>query len=125
MLMGSNSTVRTVLVVDDEPLLRMNAADTLEDAGCRVIEASNADEALEIMESGLHVDLLVTDIQMPGSMSGIRLSATVSARWPETEVLVTSGRVRPRAHELPRNVRFLAKPYHASKLADAVMRLTH
>ena len=115
----------TVLVVDDEPLLRMDVTAVLEEAGCHVIEAANADEALRMMETVAHVDLLVTDVQMPGSMDGIQLSAAVHSRWPDTEVMVTSGRIQPRAHELPPNVRFLAKPYAPYKLADAAMRLTH
>ena len=115
----------TVLVVDDEPLLRMDVAATLEEAGCHVLEAANADEALRMMESVAHVDLVVTDVQMPGSMDGLQLSAALHARWPDTEVMVTSGRIQPRAHELPPNVRFLAKPYPPYKLADAAMRLTH
>lgn len=115
----------TVLVVDDEPLLRMDVAATLEQAGCHVLEAANADEALRMMESVAHVDLVVTDVQMPGSMDGLQLSAALHARWPGTEVMVTSGRIQPRAHELPPNVRFLAKPYPPYKLADAAMRLTH
>lgn len=115
----------TVLVVDDEPLLRMDVAATLEEAGCHVLEAANADEALQMMERGAHVDLLVTDVQMPGSMDGIQLSAAVHLRWPDTEVMVTSGRIQPRAHELPPNARFLAKPYPPYKLADVAMRLIH
>jgi CheY-like chemotaxis protein len=115
----------TVLVVDDEPLLRMDVAAALEEAGCHVLEAANADEALQLMESVSHVDLLVTDVQMPGSMDGIQLSAAVHTRWPDTEVMVTSGRIQPRAHELPPNVRFLSKPYPPYKLTDAAMRLTH
>lgn len=117
--------IPTVLVVDDEPLLRMDVTATLEEAGCVVLEAASADEALRMMESGAHVDLLVTDVQMPGSMDGIQLSAAVHSRWPTTEVVVTSGRIQPRAHELPPNVRFLAKPYAPYKLADAAMRLLH
>jgi two-component system, response regulator PdtaR len=115
----------TVLVVDDEPLLRMDVAATLEEAGCHVLEAANADEALQMMEGAAHIDLLVTDVQMPGSMDGIQLSAAVHLRWPDTEVMVTSGRIQPRAHELPPNVRFLAKPYPPYKLADVAMRLIH
>jgi len=118
-------TMPTVLVVDDEPLLRLNATDALEEAGCRVIEAANADEAIEVMESGEHVDLLVTDIRMPGSMSGLGLTRAIRSRWPEVKVMVTSGAVRPRAHELPEEVRFLSKPYPAWKLADAAQRLAH
>lgn len=125
MQMQSDHYSPTVLVVDDEPLLRMDVAATLEEAGCHVLEAANADEALQVMETTPHVDLLVTDVQMPGSMDGIQLSAAVHARWPGTEVMVTSGRIQPRAHELPPNVRFLAKPYPPYKLMDAAMRLTH
>jgi len=115
----------TVLVVDDEPLLRMDVAAALEEAGCHVLEAANADEALQLMQDNAHIDLLVTDVQMPGSMDGIQLSAAVHSRWPDTEVMVTSGRIQPRAHELPPNVRFLAKPYPAYKLTDAALRLIH
>jgi CheY-like chemotaxis protein len=125
MRMHTDPYSPTVLIVDDEPLLRMDAAATLEEAGCLVLEAASAEEALRLMEKARHVDLLVTDVQMPGGMDGIQLSVTVHSRWPNTEVMVTSGRIQPRAHELPPNARFLAKPYPPHKLADAAMRLTH
>jgi two-component system, response regulator PdtaR len=109
-----------VLVVEDEPLIRFALADDLADAGFRVLEAANADEAIVIL--GLHDDirLLVTDIDMPGTMDGLRLSAMVRDRWPPVRIIVTSGKRIPPGTALPAGSRFVPKPYTTSGVLDAV-----
>src|ERR1700694_5339722 len=82
-----------VLVVEDEMMLRMRAVDIVEDAGFTAIEAVNADEALAILESRSDVDLLFTDIQMPGSMDGLRLAHAVHQRWPSIKIILVSGQL--------------------------------
>jgi CheY-like chemotaxis protein len=82
---------RVILVVEDEILVRLTAADYLRDAGYSVIEAANAAEALEIFASGEAVDVVFTDVQMPGAMDGSMLARWVHEYHPDTEVLVTSG----------------------------------
>ena len=80
-----------VLVVDDEVLVRTVAVDMVEQAGFEVIEASNADEAIRILESRQDIRAVFTDIQMPGSMDGLRLAQSVRDRWPPVALIVTSG----------------------------------
>src|ERR1700756_2939643 len=83
---------RVILVVEDDILARVTVADYLRDAGYTVIEAANAAEALQIFASGEPVDVVFTDIQMPGAMDGLMLARWVRDHHPETEVLVTSGK---------------------------------
>lgn len=98
-----------ILLVEDDGLIRMDLADTLTDAGYDVIEASNADEALSILE-GSQIGALLTDIDMPGSMNGIGLANTVSERCPTCKIVVISGRYSPTQGSLPAGAKFLSKP---------------
>jgi two-component system, response regulator PdtaR len=99
----------TVLVVEDETLVRMFMTDFLDEAGFKVFEAVNADEALTVLEARPDVQAVVTDIEMPGSMNGIALAHVIRQCWPG--IIVTSGRQRPGPDDLPDEVVFLAKPY--------------
>src|SRR5580698_11558658 len=99
-----------VLVVEDEMLLRMRAVDIVEDAGFTPIEAVNADEALAILESRSDISLLFTDIQMPGSIDGLKLAHAVHERWPSIKIILVSGQVKPSDAERPANSRFFSKP---------------
>src|ERR1700759_4712066 len=107
----SDSKRPVVLIVEDEFLLRMNAVDMIAAAGFEAIEASNADEAIEILESRLDITVVFTDIQMPGSMDGLKLARAVRGRWPPIKIITTSGRVHLDERELPTGGRFLPKPY--------------
>ena len=80
-----------VLIVEDEFLIRLHAAQIIEGAGFDVIEASNADEAISILEVRSDIIVLFTDIQMPGSMDGLKLAAAVKGRWPPIKIVATSG----------------------------------
>jgi two-component system, response regulator PdtaR len=111
------------LVVEDEILIRLNAADLFEDLGFEAIEAANADEALAVLESRADVRLLFTDIDMPGSMDGLRLAHAVADRWPPIALIVTSGHVRVRAHEVPEGGLFVGKPYGGAQIKAALERL--
>src|SRR5258706_9862413 len=109
--MSVDSTeVPNVLVVEDEMLLRMRAVDIVEDAGFRSVEAVNADEALSILESRSDISLLFTDIQMPGSMDGLKLAHAVHDRWPSIKIILVSGQVKPSDAERPADSRFFGKP---------------
>jgi CheY-like chemotaxis protein len=113
-----------ILVVEDETLLRMLAGDILtEDAGCRVIEAVNADEALILLESRHDVRLVFTDVNMPGSLNGFALARLVDMRFPGIKVIVTSGLARPGVGDLPKGKRFLPKPYAPSALITMVREM--
>src|ERR1700737_705579 len=98
------------LVVEDEMVLRMRAVDIVEDAGFCPVEAINADEAISILESRSDISLLFTDIQMPGSMDGLKLAHAVHDRWPSIKIILVSGHVQPSDAERPANSRFFGKP---------------
>ena len=115
MLAGSTD-VPNVLIVEDEMLLRMRAVDIVEDAGFRSIEAVNADEALAILESRSDISLLFTDIQMPGSMDGLKLAHAVHDRWPAIKIILVSGQVNPTDAERPADSRFFGKPLSVERM---------
>ncbi|WP_291864329.1 HWE histidine kinase domain-containing protein [Bradyrhizobium sp.] len=109
--MSANSTeVPNVLIVEDEMMLRMRAVDIVEDAGFHSVQAVNADEAMSILESRSDISLLFTDIQMPGSMDGLKLAHTVHNRWPGIKIILVSGQVKPSVAERPVDSRFFGKP---------------
>ena len=124
--MSSANAVRrpVVLIVEDEFLIRSDAAQIIEDAEFDVLEASNADEAISILEARSDIAVLFTDIQMPGSMDGLKLAAAVKGRWPPIKIVATSGFVNVRPNDLPEGGRFLAKPYHPAQLMATLRELT-
>jgi CheY-like chemotaxis protein len=105
-----------VLVVEDEMLLRMRTVDMVEDAGFTSIEAVDADEAVAILESRSDIALLFTDIQMPGSMDGLRLAHAVHERWPPIKIILVSGQLRLANIDIPADSRFFGKPLEASEM---------
>jgi len=102
-----------ILVVEDEFLLRMDAAEMIAAAGFAVVEAANADEAIEILETRSDIAVVFTDIQMPGTMDGLRLARAVRGRWPPIKIVATSGHLTVAETDLPEGGRFLPKPYSA------------
>jgi CheY-like chemotaxis protein len=113
-----------VLVVDDEPLIRMTAADMLTDAGWIAIEAADAVEALERLQSHPEITLLFTDINMPGEMDGLDLARRVHQLRPDVHLIITSGKLRPGSDELPKDGRFLGKPYREHQMLAMVEAVT-
>jgi CheY-like chemotaxis protein len=111
-----------ILVVDDEPLLRIFAVDFLTDAGFMVYEASNAAEAIEVLGSRPNIFAVFTDIQMPGSLDGIGLARHIAKYWPGIFVIVTSGQQAPKNDELADGVPFLAKPYLPETVVAVIRR---
>jgi two-component sensor histidine kinase/FixJ family two-component response regulator len=105
-----------VLVVEDEMILRMRAVDIVEDAGFTPIEAVNADEALAILESRSDIELLFTDIQMPGSMDGLKLAHAVHERWPSVKIILVSGKLTLTDVEKPIHSRFFGKPLEVKQM---------
>ena len=112
-----------VLIVEDDALLRMLAVEIVEEAGFMAIEAADADQAIALLEFRSDIALLLTDIDMPGSMNGLKLAHAVRNRWPPIKILVVSGEVRPRPYELPLDSRFLAKPYATAALVEGLRAL--
>ena len=100
-----------VLVCEDEALVRMYNADVLDEAGYRVVEAANADEAIALFEARPDIRAVVTDVEMPGALNGFAVARHVINKRPLVGVLIVSGRMRPAAEDLPDGSRFLAKPY--------------
>jgi CheY-like chemotaxis protein len=112
-----------VLVVEDDALLRMHAAEMIEEAGFQVIEAENADVAIRMLESRTDIRIIFTDIDMPGSMNGLKLAAAVANRWPPIRIVATSGHFQIRDGDLPTGGRFIAKPYRATQIIGALCEL--
>jgi CheY-like chemotaxis protein len=112
-----------VLVVEDEFLIRMNTMDMVEEAGYDTLEASNADEALEILERHPEIAIVFTDINMPGSINGIELAETVAEHWPRIRVVLTSGRYLMRDEDLPDEDRFILKPFDEVQLTNVLRGL--
>ena len=108
----------SVLIVEDEFLVRMDAVGFMTGYGFAMYEAGNADEAIALLE--LHADIraVFTDINMPGSMDGLKLAHYVRGRWPPIKLIITSGQVRPPREVMPAGSGFIAKPYQLQKVAD-------
>jgi CheY-like chemotaxis protein len=121
---NKNNSRPVVLVVEDEYLVRLYAADVIDQAGFDVVQANNADEAMEVLQERGDIALVFTDIDMPGSMDGLKLAAAVRDRWPPIELILTSGKYNPDDDCIPDRGHFLPKPYHANSLANAVRHLT-
>jgi CheY-like chemotaxis protein len=112
-----------VLIVEDEFLLRMDAVDMIEAAGFEVVEAANADEAIEILEARWDITVVFTDIQMPGSMDGLKLAQAVRGRWPPIMIIAASGHVHVSETDLPEGGRFLPKPYNPMQVTGVLREL--
>jgi DNA-binding NtrC family response regulator len=109
-----------VLIVDDEPLLRLMNADMLTDAGFDVIEASNADEALALLDQNRDVRVVFTDVEMPGQLDGFALADRIGRTYPLIGVVVTSGRRFPSATFNATSQQFLPKPYSLDKVVRLI-----
>jgi CheY-like chemotaxis protein len=112
-----------VLIVEDEFLLRMNAVDMIVAAGFDAIEAANADQAIDILECRRDITVVFTDIQMPGSMDGLKLARAVRGRWPPIKIVATSGHLHVGETDLPEGGRFVAKPYSPAQIAGVLREL--
>lgn len=116
--MGVSAIKRAVvLIVEDDFLIRMDAIEMIETAGFDTLEAADADQAIAILTARPDIHLVFTDIQMPGSMNGLKLAHFVRDRWPPIKLIATSGHIRPEGYELPHGGRFLPKPYSAREVA--------
>jgi len=111
---------RTVLLVEDEPLVLRSTADLLAEDGYRVLEASSFDEALEQLGTCPDVAALVTDIGIAGDRDGIALTSAVRERCPGVRIVLVSGRTRPRADQYPSDAIFFTKPYPPEALLTVV-----
>jgi DNA-binding NtrC family response regulator len=108
----------TILVVDDEALVRLMVADELRDRDYQVVEAASGEEAIGLLRAGVEVNLVFTDVRMPGSIDGLALARLVDSEFPELKVIIASGYVC----SLPAGVAkgFFSKPYDLSAVARKI-----
>jgi CheY-like chemotaxis protein len=114
---------KLVLVVEDEAIIRMEAVQMLEDAGFNVVEASNASDAIGLLEARTDICAVFTDINMPGTLDGLKLARAIRGRWPPIHLILTSGLVSPNEQDLPSNGRFIQKPYKAEHVIATLREL--
>jgi CheY-like chemotaxis protein len=117
-------SVPVILIVEDEFLLRLDSAETIESAGFEVIQAANADEAIATLKMRPDIHVVFTDIQMPGSMDGLNLARFVRDRWPPIKIVATSGRVMVGDDDLPAGSVFLPKPYRGAQVVATLREMT-
>ena len=113
----------TVIVVEDEPLVRLDIVMSLENEGFIVLEASNADDAIDILNAHPEIRLMFTDIDMPGSMDGLKLAAAVRDRWPPVKIIVASGHRQLSDELLPVEGKFFSKPYDHNSVIMAMREM--
>src|ERR1700737_446764 len=116
MVSGQSAALRAVLVFEDEMMLRMRAVDMVEDAGFAAVEAINADDALAILQARSDIELLFTDIQMPGSIDGLKLAYAVHERWPLIKIILVSGQLKLNDNDKPADSRFFGKPLDVKQM---------
>ncbi|WP_029619228.1 response regulator [Pseudorhizobium marinum] len=112
-----------VLVVEDSPIIRMGAVELVLSAGYEALDACDADEAIRILELRDDIDLVFTDVQMPGTMDGIKLSHYIRDRWPPVKLIVASGAAILEESILPGGSRFFSKPYDELTITTAIAHL--
>jgi DNA-binding NtrC family response regulator len=112
-----------ILIVEHDELLKSLTADIMQDAGFVVLQASDADRALAILESRSDIVLMLTSVIMPGSTDGMGLAHTVSKRWPAIKTIIASGQRRLIGRDLPKNSRFILKPYDAKIMISEIRSL--
>ncbi|MGF9566633.1 response regulator [Neorhizobium sp. BT27B] len=112
-----------VLVVEDEALVRMGIVDELEDAGFEVFEAANSVAAIEILIANPRIEVMFTDVDMPGGVDGLKLAASVRDRWPPLTIIVTSGLRSVATESLPVRARFMPKPYNPDVVVRSIREM--
>lgn len=111
-----------VLVVEDDPLVRLSASELAENAGLQVMQAADSKEALSILERFGNIGVMLTDVLMVGPMNGLELANVVRERWPDIQIIVISGAGRPKAKDLPAGALFFPKPFNVMALTQALRR---
>jgi two-component system, response regulator PdtaR len=113
-----------LLIVEDEVMIRVFMCDVFENAGFTAREAANADEALELLKAE-EFAAVVSDILMPGTMTGLDLARVIDSKWPRTGIVLVSGRGAPSLARMPAKARFIAKPCHVDVLLQTVREVLH
>ena len=115
-----NPDKRVVLVIEDEPVLRIEISDMLEDEGFEVVEATSIENAIEILEARLDIRIVYMDLDMPNGVDGIKIAATIRDRWPPIEIVLTASRVDGARLQLPVRAKFFSKPVNRARVIAAV-----
>ncbi|MBB5760642.1 response regulator [Methylorubrum rhodesianum] len=123
-MVGGGTTKPIALVVDDDFLIRMDVASILEDAGFDTLEAGDGDKAITLLTNANEtVQVVFTDVQMPGSRDGFALAREVARRWPDIGIVVASGTRRPGPDEMPEGATFIAKPFGAETIHEHLCKV--
>jgi CheY-like chemotaxis protein len=125
MKAGKGGAGEIVLIVEDEPMQRMLMADMLYHGGFWSVEASDAYQALRLLESRPDIRIVFTDIKLPYGMDGLELAAIVRQRWPEIEIALTSGILVGREDAIPDRAVFFQKPYRSQDVLTVLQRMVH
>lgn len=112
-----------ILVVEDEPIVRLFASDIIEEAGFEVLQAADATDAISTLEERSDVRVVFTDVDMPGGMDGIMLAICIRERWPDIQIIITSGRPWPAETKLPNDMVFFSKPYRQDRVLETVRKM--
>jgi CheY-like chemotaxis protein len=123
MALDQSFPPQVVLVVEDEMMLRMRVVDMVEDAGYVPVEAVDADEAMAILQSRSDIALMLTDVQMPGSMNGLQLAHAVRERWPPIKIILASGQLKLSGSDIPQDSRFFGKPLVSDEIIAEMREL--
>ena len=112
-----------ILVVEDHPIIRMNALDLVATAGFEGIGAANSDEAIAILENRPDIRLVFTDVEMPGTMDDLKLVHYIRSRWPKVHLIVASGKSIILENQLPSGSMFYPKPYEDDRIVEAMTKM--
>lgn len=123
-LTDTSNNTRVILVVEDEPLIRMDAVDTIEDAGFQTAEAGSAAAALKVLEARDDISIVFTDVEMPGEMDGLGLAAHIRLHWPAIAIVIASGFVKSDDVTLPDGAVVIAKPYGIGQVTQTLQKLS-
>ncbi|MFG6283493.1 response regulator [Sphingomonas sp. S6] len=114
-----------VLVVEDEPILRMDAIGMVEKAGFEAVEAMSSADAIRLLEERLDIRLVYMDLDMPRSRKGIEIAAAIRKRWPPIEIILTAAYFTRESVHLPERTEFYPKPINRDEIVDAMRRLVN
>ncbi len=116
----ASSGKRVVLVIEDEPVLRIEISDLLEDDGFEVVEATSVENAIHILETRPDIRIVYMDLDMPKGVDGVKIAAAIRDRWPPIEIVLTASRVDGSRIRLPVRARFFAKPINPARVMETV-----
>ncbi len=123
MMADITNNVAIILVVEDEPLLRLAAVDLVEAAGYEALAAADATEAVAVLEARDDIRIVFTDVDMPRGVDGMRLAAIIRDRWPPIKLILVSGHIQDPGDQIPAETVFFAKPYREEQIVEAIRQM--